>query len=206
MPVDFLFPTLPNQDKPKRVDQYIGEIKDRLTEALQEARKQTTVEAHAQKRIYDRRANAVLLLPGDSVWVKADSYQGRRKIKDKWESGTWTVVRSVAGSLPTYVITNEHGRTRTVHRNRLFLIASSATGAVPVKVNTCRLLSWSASDVPCDDSQGSENDSVLDVYGLDITLFQVKLDLLEHFESKPASFEMPAFWQAPAGGLVDCYG
>ena len=113
----------------------------------------------------------------------------------------------VAGSLPTYVITNENGRTKTVHRNRLFLIASSATGAVPVKVNTCQIPTGSVSDTSRDDSCNmGEEGCVLDVYGLDITLFQVRLDLLECYEREPASFQMPAPWQAPAGGLVECYG
>ena len=45
---------------------------------------QSTSEAETQKQYYDRKANAVSLEPGNLVLAKADTYRGRRKVKD-WQ-------------------------------------------------------------------------------------------------------------------------
>ena len=39
-----------------------------------------------QKQYYDRKANAILLEPGNLVLAKADAYKGKRKVKD-WVGG-----------------------------------------------------------------------------------------------------------------------
>ena len=44
-----------------------------------------TVEACQQKWYYDRKIGAVNLKPGDLVLVKADTFKGKRKIKDRCE-------------------------------------------------------------------------------------------------------------------------
>ena len=52
---------------------------------------QSTSGAERQKWHYDRKANAISLEPGDLVLAKANSYKGRRKVKDWWEEEPYEV-------------------------------------------------------------------------------------------------------------------
>ena len=49
-------------------------------------------EAQWQKWYYDWKIGAIDLKPGDLVLVKADAFQGKRKIKDRWEGNPHKVV------------------------------------------------------------------------------------------------------------------
>ena len=75
----------------RNVDVYVASVRDQLRSALQEVQAQSTVEAHQQKRYYNRKIGAVNLKPGDLVLVKADDWKGKRKIKDRWDEETWEV-------------------------------------------------------------------------------------------------------------------
>ena len=48
-------------------------------------------EAERQKQYFDKKANAVSLEPGDLVLVKADPYNGKRKVRDQWEEELYKV-------------------------------------------------------------------------------------------------------------------
>ena len=71
---------------------YIASVTDRLRSALLEALAQSTAEAHQLKWYYDRKIGTVNLKPGNLVLVKVDAWNGKRKIKDRWEEETWKVV------------------------------------------------------------------------------------------------------------------
>ena len=58
------------------VNHYIAELHERLQEAFKGSRMQSTSEAERQKWHYNRKANAILLEPGDLVLVKANAYRG----------------------------------------------------------------------------------------------------------------------------------
>ena len=59
-------------------------------------------EVERQKWHYNRKANTISLEPGDLVLVKADTYTGRRKVKDQWEEELYEVECQVSeGILPT---------------------------------------------------------------------------------------------------------
>ena len=73
----------------RKVDTYIASVRDQLRSALREAQVQLTTEAHRQKRYYDRKVGTVNLKPGNLVLVKADTWKGKRKIKDTWDEETW---------------------------------------------------------------------------------------------------------------------
>ena len=83
MPVDFYFTTVRGAERHKHVDEYVANLWDHLWEAYKEAQDQSRTEAQWQKWYYDRQINAVSLEPGNFVLVKADLYQGKRKIKDQ---------------------------------------------------------------------------------------------------------------------------
>ena len=42
------------------------------------------------------------LKPGDLVLVKADTFQGKRKIEDRWEDEPHKVVRQIMTDIPLY--------------------------------------------------------------------------------------------------------
>ena len=76
----------------KCLDEYVATVCDWLRAALWEAHAQSTAEAQWQKWYYDQKIGAMDLKPGDLVLVKADTFQGKRKIKDRWENEPHEVV------------------------------------------------------------------------------------------------------------------
>ena len=49
----------------------------------------------------------VNLKPRNLVLVKADTWKGKRKIKDRWEEETWEVVHQVAADILSYKVMNQ---------------------------------------------------------------------------------------------------
>ena len=94
----------------KCVDVYIASVQDRLRTALQEVQAQSMVETCKQKWYYDRKIGAVNLKPGNLILVKADAWKEKRKIKDRWDKETWEVVCQILTDVPSYEVTNQHGR------------------------------------------------------------------------------------------------
>ena len=83
LPVDLLFPTVRRDENSRTTDEYVTSLYDKLKSALASARDTALLEAQRQKRLYDRRAGAVELHPGDKVLVKLDTFRGqRRKLKN----------------------------------------------------------------------------------------------------------------------------
>ena len=80
--IDFSFPVIRDAEKHWCVDYYIAELHDQLQEVFKEVQMQSTSEAERQKWYYGRKANAILLETGDLVLAKADTYKGKRKVKD----------------------------------------------------------------------------------------------------------------------------
>ena len=80
------------------------------------ARAMADKEAERFKRIYDGRAGAVALHPGDKVLIRIDAFVGaRRKLKNRWGSQIHTVVRQVAEGVPTYVVRSDSGVEQVCH-------------------------------------------------------------------------------------------
>ena len=101
----------------KHVDMYVASIQDRLKTTLQEAQAQSMAEACRQKWYYDRKIGTVNLKLGDLVLVKADAWEGKRKIKNRWEEETWEVVHQITADVPSYEVMNQHGKSRVLHQN-----------------------------------------------------------------------------------------
>ena len=75
------------------------------------------------------------LKPGDLVLVKADVFQGKRKIKDRWEDKPHEVVHQIVTDVPSYEVTDQHGQSCILHCNRLLIIMSEA--GVPLCMGVC---------------------------------------------------------------------
>ena len=78
LPVDLLFPTVRRDENSRTTDEYVTFIYDKLKSALASARDTALLEAQRQKRLYDHKARAVELHPGDKVLVKLDAFRGQR--------------------------------------------------------------------------------------------------------------------------------
>ena len=146
LPVDFVFPTVGGNKAPMReasarnVDVYVASVRDRLRSTLWEAQAQSTAEACQQKWHYDRKIGTVNLKPGDLVLVKADTWKGKRKIKDRWEEETWEVVCKIMADIPSYEVMNQYGWSWVLHQNQLLLIASEV--GIPLCMGMCMSESW----------------------------------------------------------------
>ena len=76
------------------LDEYITALYRRLKEALSKAKEMAFQEARFHKQIYDKKAGAIELQPGDRVLVKMDAFRGqRRKLKNRWSDNLRRVVR-----------------------------------------------------------------------------------------------------------------
>ena len=120
---DFYFPTFKSTEVPKRdasakhVDKYVATVCDQLRATLQEAQAQSMGEAQRQKQYYDQKIGAVDLKPGNLVLVKADAFQGKRKIKDRWEDKPHEVEHQVTTDIPLYEVTDQCGQSCILHCN-----------------------------------------------------------------------------------------
>ena len=100
------------------------------------ARDAALLEAQRQKRLYDRRAEAVELHQIDKVLVKLDAFRGQwRKLKNRWGDALYTVVKCMADGIPAYEVENDTNKKRQVlHRARLLLWLTEPEGE-PLRIN-----------------------------------------------------------------------
>ena len=132
LPVDFYFPTLRGMEGPRRststkhVNESIATVRDHLRTALQKAQAQSMAEAQRQKGDYDWKIGTIGLKSGDLVLVKTDAFQGKRKIKDRWDDKPHEVVHQIVTDVPSYEVKDQHGNSCILHQNWLLLIVSEA--------------------------------------------------------------------------------
>ena len=108
LPIDLLFLTMRRDENSRTADEYVTSLYNRLKFALAFVRDTAMMEAQRQKWLYDRKAGAVELHPGDKVLVKLDAFRGqRRKLKNRWGDALYTVVKRMADRIPAYEVQNE---------------------------------------------------------------------------------------------------
>ena len=136
LPVNLLFPTVRRDENSQTTDKYVMSLYDKLKSALASARDTALLEAQRQKRLYDHRAGAVELHPGDKVLVKLDTFRGQwRKLKNRWGDALYTVVKRMADGTPAYEVENDANKKRQVlHRARLLLWLTEPEGE-PLRIN-----------------------------------------------------------------------
>ena len=74
-------------------------------------------------------------MPGDTVLKKADTFQGKRKVKDRWSKVEYEVICQVTNDVPSYEIKDASGYLQVAHRNRLFLLATPQGEVMPLNKN-----------------------------------------------------------------------
>ena len=118
LPVDLLFLTVRWDENSRTTDEYVTSLYDKLKSVLASARDTAILEAQRQKRLYDRKAGAVELHPGDKVLVKLDAFRGQwQKLKNQWGDTLHTVVKHMVDGIPAYEVKNDVNKKRQVlHR------------------------------------------------------------------------------------------
>ena len=122
--------------------------------ALQEAQAQFTAEAHRQKQYYNWKIGAIGLKPGNLVLVKADAFQGKRKIMDIWEDKPHEIVYQIATDVSSYEVKDQHGNAYILHCNQL-LNASEA--GVSLHVGVCQVWDGCTSPTPVKPTPGGSD-------------------------------------------------
>ena len=175
LPIDLIFPMARRNVITKDVEEYVTVLYDRLREAVIKALLNADHEAQRQKRVYDKKAGAVDLQPGDQVLLRLDAYVGsRRKLKNRWSAELYTVVRRVADGVPTYVI-ERNGKELTIHRSRLLLWL--ADDDEPVLRANLGLVPDSEATSSESSQEGVLSESVIVCYGLNLATFESLLSL-----------------------------
>ncbi|KAK7159830.1 hypothetical protein R3I94_005997 [Phoxinus phoxinus] len=119
LPVDLAF-GLPAESPAKSHSQYVKDLKERLQESYEIAKKNSAKIAMRNKGRFDKRVVDSTLEEGDRVLVRNVRLRGKHKLADKWEQGVQEVVRR-AGDLPVYTVrpVGQSGPLRTLHRDLL---------------------------------------------------------------------------------------
>ena len=152
--------------------------------ALQEAQAQSMAMAQRQKWYFDQKIGTVGLKPGDLILVKADTFQGKRKIKDRWEDKPHELVHQLATDVPSYEVNDQHGHSHILHCNWLLLIPSEA--GVPLHVGVHQAQDRCTSPTPVKPTPGgSDRKNMLqEDSGLTITQLQTRKTSLGRINGK----------------------
>ena len=108
---------------------FVSDLKKRLEESYQLARKNITKNQQSSKEYYDRRVRGNILEVGDRVLVRKTYFQeGRHKLANRWEDQVY-VVENQVDELPVFDIRPENGkgRKKRLHRNNLLPIESAVS-------------------------------------------------------------------------------
>ena len=71
-------------------------------------------------------------MSGDVILMKADVFQGKRKVKDQWSKVEYVVVHQVADDMPACEVCDNGGNLKVIHHNQLFLVATLWSDATPL--------------------------------------------------------------------------
>ena len=108
----------------RRVPAYVEEVQKCFKEAHTKASHQFNNEVDKEKRNYDKFTSTVQLMPEDVVLTKADTFQGKRRIEDRWNKVEYEIVCQVANGVPSYEIKDVSSNVKTDHCNGLFLVVT----------------------------------------------------------------------------------
>ena len=181
LPVDLLFPTVRRDENSWTTDKYVTSLYDKLKSALASARDTAILEAQRQKQLYDRKAGAVELHPGDKVLVKLDAFRGQRqKLKNRWGDTLHAVVKRVVDGIPVYEVENDANKKRQVlHRARLLLWLAKPEGEL-LRINCISIESGLTGAELATPLRRSVNPGMVLcklIYGLNTAMFESRREL-----------------------------
>ena len=141
-------------------------------------------EAQRQKQYYDQKVDAIGFKHVNLILVKADPFQGKRKIKDRWEDKPHEVVHHIAIDVSSYKVKDQHVHSHVLHHNWLLFIASEA--GVPLYMGVCQAWDGCTSPTPVKPTtEGSDSETIpQEDNGLAITQHQARKTSLEWINRK----------------------
>ena len=120
LPIDHVFNWSEDaQEKPAQ--EYVVDIQEQIVKTHELIQKQLDKSKDKQKSYYDRRAKPIRLEVGNQVLVKKLAFEGRHKIKDKYEPDTYFILEQPRPVILVITIRSlsEDEKIRTLHRNHL---------------------------------------------------------------------------------------
>ena len=120
LPIDLMFGINKTEDDtPPNYDNYVQNLKRRLTSSYKTANNLANQAKLKQKSIYDPNTRDAPLQPGDRVLVQNKHIKGTQKLANRWEVHPYIVV-SKQENIPVYTVRcSTTGKERTLHRNLL---------------------------------------------------------------------------------------
>ena len=181
LPVNLLFLTVRRDENSRTTDEYVTSLYDKLKSALASARDTALLEAQRQKWLYDHKAGAVELHPGDKVLVKLDASRGQqRKLKNRWRDALYTVVKCMADRIPAYEVEKDANKKRQVlHPARLLLWLAEPEGE-PLRMNRISIESGLTGAELATPLRRSVKLGVVPcklIYGLNMAMFESRQEL-----------------------------
>uniref|UniRef100_A0A3B3SNI1 Gypsy retrotransposon integrase-like protein 1 n=1 Tax=Paramormyrops kingsleyae TaxID=1676925 RepID=A0A3B3SNI1_9TELE len=122
LPVDVMFRQVLRDPMVVDYSSHAKTLLSHLHEAASIAQRHSTKEQQKQARGYNKRVKGTHLNVGDRVLIANKGERGRRKLADKWEATVYVVINRNPRT-HTYVVQDEKGATRVVHRNLLLDIS-----------------------------------------------------------------------------------
>ena len=109
------------EKEPVTATKFVEDLQRRISYAHDLARKNLDQQAVRAKELYDKRAVAASLQPGDTVLVKKTVSTGREKLADRWMDDTHIVLSQPNPDVAVYKVKSlqKSGKIRTLHRNLL---------------------------------------------------------------------------------------
>ena len=107
--------------------------------------------AEAQRQKID----VIGLKPGNLVLVKADAFQGKRKIMDRWEDKPREVGHQIMTDITSYEVKDQQGNSCILHHNWLLLIVSEA--GIPLCMGVCQAWDRCTSPIPVKPTPGGSD-------------------------------------------------
>uniref|UniRef100_A0A1A8IMM1 Gypsy retrotransposon integrase-like protein 1 n=2 Tax=Nothobranchius TaxID=28779 RepID=A0A1A8IMM1_NOTKU len=110
---------------------WVRDHHQKLSFAYETARKNMAAAVNQNKKVYDKRAQALPLAPGERVWIRDRNRQGQGKLHPGWASEPHVVVERVGDTGVVYKVQPEKGgRERVLHRNALKLCTTPAVDSI----------------------------------------------------------------------------
>ena len=103
------------------VSKFISDLQEQVQYSQEIAGRNIQQRAAKAKEMYDKRAVAAALEPGDSVLIRRTAFTGREKLADKWIDDIHIVVSQPNPEIAVYKVKSlsRPGKVRTLHRNLL---------------------------------------------------------------------------------------
>ncbi|OOZ61596.1 hypothetical protein BOW45_13015, partial [Solemya velum gill symbiont] len=118
LPVDYQF-DLHSAETGKSYTEFYNKLRDNIEYCRELAEQNARQMRETRKEHYDIRTIGATIEVGDHVLIRKVGIKGRQKLKDMWESDTYTVVEKPNVSLPVFKVQllNKKGPIKTLHRN-----------------------------------------------------------------------------------------